>query len=526
MKRRLALSLVVVAALAATAGFVSRPGAASPSRSGATAPVLRVGFAGLAISTLNIVTGPTAPFVTSLGLETLMRFGNDGKIHPWLAQSMSQANPVTYVYHLRRGVKFWDGAELTSADVVASLDYNRSAGSQSAFFFASVKNVAARDRYTVVVTLKHPDASWQFVPTQYGTEIVEKRFYEAHRSTIGKPGVLTMGTGPWKFDSIDPTTGVELSANPDYWGGKTKIDHISVKFFANENSEALAFRAHAIDAAPYITNPRGFASTAGSKVIGVPSCQQAYFSINTKTAPWNDVHVRRAVAYAINRADLIKAAGGYASPLYTFIPPSQLRSVGSPSAVSSLLRSLPAYQYSLAKARAELAKSAYPHGFSTTLEAGDFGYQVIVSQVIAGELKQIGIKAQLKSVEFGKWLSEQTGPAAKRPTNVAISGCTLPDPSFYMYLLGEANTHSGGWNTANYAPPEVDRLITAGIATQSPARRLAVYGSILKRLGVDVPYIPLFSPDADLAISSKFGWPTYSANAFNTPWALEIRPKA
>jgi peptide/nickel transport system substrate-binding protein len=171
-----------------------------------------------------------------------------------------------------------------------------------------------------------------------------------------------MGSGPWKVDSFDPTKGADLSANPDWWGGEAPIQHISLTLFASETSEALAFRAGEIDWAPQINSPRAFASASGAKLQSVPSCGNGFFGMNINDPGWNDVHVRRAVAYALNRTDIIAANGGYAQPIYTLTPPSLLSNVASQCQINGLLGSLPLYQYNLTKARQEMAESAYPHG--------------------------------------------------------------------------------------------------------------------------------------------------------------------
>jgi peptide/nickel transport system substrate-binding protein len=101
--------------------------------------------------------------------------------------------------------------------------------------------------------------------------------------------------------------GAELSANDRYRRGRPQIRRISIKFFANENSMALALRAGEIDVAPQVTGAAAFAATSGARLTSVPSCQHVFFSMNTKVAPWNDVHVRRAAGYALNRTDLVRA---------------------------------------------------------------------------------------------------------------------------------------------------------------------------------------------------------------------------
>jgi peptide/nickel transport system substrate-binding protein len=528
MNARLALKAMMVLSIVgavSAASAVSRSDAAGRTSS-ATKPIplLRVGLTP-AITNLDSARASTAAYVTSLGLETLMKIGPDGQLQPWLARSVSQPGRATYVYHLRRGVKFWDGNELTADDVANALNYNRYPGSVAAFPFSTVKSIVARGRYDVTVTLRHPDASFKWVVAEYPTAIFEKKFANTHKGTMGQPGVLTMGTGPWQIQSFDPTSGAELSANPHWWAGAVPISHISIKFFADETSEALAFRAGQIDVVPRVVGAQAFAAAANTSLLTVPSCQPARVSMNTGVAPFNDVHVRRAIAYAVNRSDLIKANGGYATPISTLIPPVQLRAIGSKADVTKLINSLPQYPFDLAKARQELAKSAYPRGFNTDIIAYVTGNLVPVIEAFTAELRKIGINVNIKVLPFSQWLAEFSGPADKRPFLLTYSGCTSPDPNFFTYTLGSKNLQQGKFNTANYAPPQVDSLITAGVSTLNPAKRLQIYGKLLTRLATDVPYIPLFTVNANAALGHQFSWPTFNGNWYSRVWALEIKAK-
>jgi peptide/nickel transport system substrate-binding protein len=287
---------------------------------------------------------------------------------------------------------------------------------------------------------------------------------------------------------------------------------------------ALAFRAGAVDVAPQVNDAHGFAATSGSRLVSVPSCQPGYFAMNVKVAPWNDVHVRRAVAYALDRPDLIRANGNPAVPNYTLIPPMNLRTVGSRAQVDALLATIPKYAFNLAKARSELAKSAYPHGFSTTLDSG-FPSDLNVQQAIAGELEKIGIHAHVRQISDGAWVARYITFHGSRQYGAMFggAGCNSPDPSFFTFFLGTKNTASGSYNFANYDPPAVDALITEGITTTNPARRLAIYGRLLKRLAADVPYVPLWVNDGNAAIARSLSWPTFDAGWYNRVWGLEIR---
>src|SRR5690242_11003798 len=178
-----AMAAVLAVSLAACAGT----GAPAPAgaASGATIPLLRVGTTGPTSTLDPLTTQGCATDYCGLFMERLMKFAPDGKLEPQLAASMSEPNPVTYVFHLRRGVKFWDGDEMTSADVVASLEYQEAPGSETATYYTDVKSIAADGPDTVVVTLKQPNSIWPQNMAYEGV-IFEKSFEEAHKASFGK----------------------------------------------------------------------------------------------------------------------------------------------------------------------------------------------------------------------------------------------------------------------------------------------------------------------------------------------------
>jgi peptide/nickel transport system substrate-binding protein len=536
MKPRLAMTLLAAIAAALLVGVASRSSAASVTGSRATTiPLLRVGIA-TGITSLDTYKANSGRTISDLGLETLMNYSPDGSLHPWLAQSVSTPNATTYIYHLRHGVKFWDGHPLTASDVAYSLNYQRATASQMAAFYTSVQSITANGRYTVTVKLKHPDPNWKYDVAENVALIFEKQFEQAHKATFGQPGTLVMGTGPWKIDSFDPTSGAELSANPHWWGGKVPIKHISFKFFSSENSEALAFRAGDIDLIPPgaggpgtsspVQNPRSFATTApNANLVTTQTCTMFYVAMNTKVAPWSDVHVRRAVAYALNPTALINANGGYAVPLSTVINNQMLGTVfGPPAKVQALVKTLPKYSYNVAKAKAELAKSAYPNGFSYTFEEFDGLNFPTLAQAVAGELAPLGIKINVNVVPVGTWISDAE-TAAQRPAGVSALGCTGPDASTIDQVVGTKSTVDGGYNQANYSTPAVDKLVGEGDTTVNVAKRQAIYKKLLTIVGNDVPYAPFMNSIYTAAVAKQFSWHIYPDSYFNGTWALSVKPK-
>lgn len=490
-----------------------------------TIPLLRVGLE-YNISSLDLTQNTAAANgVLNLWLDQLVQFGPDGKPQPWLAQSVTQTSPTAYVYHLRPDVKFWDGHLMTATDVANSLNYWRSKGSQTAYLFGTVKSIAAVGGSTVVITLLHPDSSWEY-HLAVAPGIFESAFQQQHKATFGKPGTLVMGTGPWRPVSLDPNTALQLTANPNYWHGPVKIHHISLNFFQTATSMAIAYRTGAIDLAVPTSDFRAFASAAQAKMTYAPAPVPLDIAMDTVEPPWNDIHVRLAVAYALNRKDLTDALGYPAPPLSTIIPPSELYAIAPAPAVNALLAALPKFSYDPARAKQEMAQSSHPNGFTFTMDTlQGFGFYNM-AQVMAADLKPLGITLNIRIVPIDKWLSLITGATR----NVAGIQLTTPSSGAFdvsdqpSFILGSGNTAAGGFNIANWAPPDVDKLIAEGVATPNGLTRLAIYGRILQRVTQDAAYVPILLTDQAVALRGQFTWPTFSGYYLYQPWALAIKP--
>jgi peptide/nickel transport system substrate-binding protein len=325
-----------------------------------------------------------------------------------------------------------------------------------------------------------------------------------------------MGSGPWEVTSLDPTTGAQLTANPDWWGGEVPVQQIQYKFFATETSLALAFRAGAVDIDPLIEDSKTFASTSGARLLSSTSCLDGLLWLNTAAAPWSDVHVRQAVAYAIDRPEIVAANGGYAVPDYSLIPPQAFQSIASPAQIASVFKGINLYRYNLSMAKREMAESAYPHGFNAPFLVWSYGTSVDVAQVIVSELAKIGINLRLEVVPLSTLNANQSGPQSKIDASLGLNGCTNPDVSGYDFLITTGNI-------SGYDPAAFEQLLNAGVATSVPGRRLAIFAQVLKELASEVPVVPLYLTDFSIALSSNFTGPDSFWQVDFGPFALDLK---
>jgi peptide/nickel transport system substrate-binding protein len=471
---------------------------------------------------------PGSASVIFLGMEPLVEYDKLGRLIPDLASSFSVRNPTTYVYNLRKVVTFWDGRPFTSADVVYSLHEYAVKGSELATFFANVASVKANGAHRVTIKLKHPDPFFRY--TIAVTPIGEKAFWSQHLKTLGTPGVLNMGTGPFKFTSFTPGEGMSLVRNDHYWGRKPAIQKLTLKFIVDPNTMLLAIRSHQVDGTfklPYQQIAQ-YKSLSGVAVQIAPEELTAYLSLDCGSPPYNDVHLRRALAYATDKAGMVRAIlRGYGAPAPTMPPPQQWGDLMPQSKVQALYKSLPHYTFDLAKAKAELAKSSSPNGFTATVTFPDAHPELGKAlQVLAQDVKSLGITLNVKQVPISEWLNTlYTHPT---PMGMQVGNWTpdFPDPADALALiyLG-ANAHANSFNTANYKSSAMDALIGKESNSISRSVRAKAISQALKLGAVDVPYIPLWYQLFGMALNSKyrynqFGpWYTYQA------WALDITPK-
>lgn len=471
---------------------------------------------------------PGSSTVIFLGMEPLVQYDKNGHLIPDLATSFSTPNTTTYVYNLRPGVKFWDGHQLTTADVIYSLQRSAAKDSELSTFFAGVKSMKATGPHQVTIKLSAPNPFFRY--TLAVTPIGEKAFWSKHLNNIGNPGVLNMGTGPFKFVSYVPGDSVTMVRNDQYWGKKPEIQKLVIKMIVDPNTMLLAVRSHQIDGSfkvPYAEISQ-YKHLAGVNVQVAPEELPAYLSLDCQEAPFSDIHVRRALAYAADKAGMVRAVlQGYGEPAPTMPPPQQWGDLMPQSKVRALYKTLPHYNFSLAAAKAELAKSSVPKGFSTTVtypdNAPELGKALLI---LSQDAKSIGITINVKQVPHSQWVNVlYTHPT---PMGVQVGNWTpdYPDPADALALIYPSqNAHANSFNTANYKNPKMDALITRQNNSVNPAVRSRAIAAALKLAAQDVPYIPLWYQDFATALNSKYRYTQLGPWYVYQAWARDITVK-
>jgi peptide/nickel transport system substrate-binding protein len=465
--------------------------------------------------------------IEALVAQSLLELEPDGKVRLGLASSVEQPSSTTYVYHLR-SVKFSDGTPMTSADVVFSLDQEVN-GSESAekSAWTDVASIAAPNSATVVVKLKRRNAYFPALMACLGQVIEKAAAEKTSEKDLGTPGHMLIGTGPWKLEGYTPEVSVRLSANPYWTGAKQPAKKIDVVIFKTEASMALALRSGAIDGASEYIAPKPFANISGVRQLTAPGEYVEIAEANTTLPPFNDVHLRRALAYATDGKGMIDAlfSGTYANENVVWLPSTLLSEAGSPGEVEQITARLPKLEFNLAKAKEELAKSAYPHGVTIPIEVSR-GFETVdgSAQVLASDWAKIGVKLIIHEVTSAEETRQLTG---KGTLDLTAAGVAFPDPEALITERlgpGEIYPQGGGLNTAHYHNSEFDGLLTETAETLNSHKRLEMIGKLLEKIADEAPSWPLYSPRLLAALSEKYVMPEFSYwSELDTPWALGVK---
>ncbi len=328
--------------------------------------------------------------------EGLTRFASDGSVKPALAESWEISDDgLTYTFKLRSGVSFHDGSEFNAEDVKFSLDRSRDENSTNAQkqLFESIETIEVAGPHTVVITLSAPNGALLF-NLAWGDAII------VSPDTFDLAKTEPVGTGPFKFSRWVQGDRIELEKNPQYWGTPARLDKVTFKFISEPTAAFAALMAGDVDAFPVYPAPENLAQFEADprfKVVVGSTEGETILSTNNKQPPFDNKLVRQAVAHAINRQEIIDGAMfGYGTPIGTHFAPHH-----------------PAYKdltddsaYDVEKAKALLEEAGFEDGFETTLKLPPPSYARRGGEIIAAQLRQVGINAQISNLEWAQWLEQ------------------------------------------------------------------------------------------------------------------------
>lgn len=476
--------------------------------------------------------GTSASEFLAAVIEPLERVSSTGTFTPNLAESVAQPDDTTLVYKLRSGVKFSDGAELTAQDVVWSIQYAGAPDSQTSASLRPVTSVAASGPLEVTVKVGSPSpvirAALAFVPIQ------QAKFAQAHATDLGQSDAAPVGTGPYKVDQNDAQA-VTLTRNPHYWGTKPAPDKIVFSFVPDDNARQLALRSNSVDGATISNLKSGpqWRDIPGATVYSRPSYVQNLLALDVSTAPFDDIHVRRAIAYAVDKAAVAKAGfGDLATPLQGLAPAGVLAPVaGSVEQAQDFLDSLPQYDFDLDKAKAELARSGHAQGFSVTLPyVTELPWQKLFALSLQQNLASLGVTVTPQAVTMQEWSAKFFQHELKGLVIGGPFGPTAPDPASLMVkLVGQENIGPQRINLSNWTSDAVEQALPVIKSAGPPATRWEATKSVLSSVADQVPYVPLFTENSAYVLRQGFGFAKKDIDIYdilNGNWIFQLKAAA
>ena len=417
-----------------------------------------------------------------------------------LAESWTQPSETTYVFKLRRGVRWHpkppvNGRELTAEDVKYTIErFLTLKGNANGSMLRSVDKVEALDRYTVKFTLKEPFAWFlDMLANPMAVAIIARECVEKFGDL--KPAEAVIGTGPWMLEGYRPNVGYTFVRHPAYFvAGLPNIDRIEVTVDEDNASRTASFLAGKYDLGwenPGIISRSDWlqikdtlkSKRPGLRTLEFPGNVGNHLSMRADQKPFSDLRVRQAMSMALDRKALIDAlyeGVGIANPPGV---PAALREWSLP--VTELGEGAKNFGYDPKEARRLLAAAGYPNGFSGSVCWATYGSTIVVdhAQLVVKYLKDVGIDARLDTKEYGAYISTcfygKFDSMAFGPQTPFLDGDNY---LFGYYYPGELK------NQSHVNDPVVADMIVRQRRTLDPAKRREIIHDIQRYLARQVYY--------------------------------------
>ncbi|MBL0058150.1 MAG: peptide-binding protein [Elusimicrobia bacterium] len=437
----------------------------------------------------------------------LVKYDRDLKLVGDLAESWTvRQNGLEILFRLRKNVRWHDGVPFTADDVVFT--YQRLIdpkvltpyGSD----FAGVQSVTAVDPHTVRVLYKEP-----FAPAleSWGMGLIPKHVFEkgdfnthpAHRAPIG--------TGPYRFQELKTDEKAVLVANADYFEGRPNIDRVVIRVIPDSSVQFLELRNQSIDSMglrpdQYIAYDSFFQN---HQKFRYPSFSYTFFGFNLQRPLFKDLRVRRALALALDKREIIDGVLlGYGRSATGPFPPSSW----------AYDPTVPEWPCDPVRAKTLLAEAGWrdTDGDGVLDKGGKpFAFTVITNQgnklreqtavIMQAHLARIGVKMEVRVLEWSSFIHDFVD---KGNFDSILLGWSLGrDPDQYL-IWHSSQRGEGRYNFVGYQNPAADRLWEEGRRTFDPARRRLIYHRLHRMLAEDLPYIFLYYPEALPTVHKRF----------------------
>lgn len=435
----------------------------------------------------RIGTDAQAERIDELLFDSLVRRDEHFELKPFLAESWTVPDPRTYVFHLRHGVRFTNGQDLTSRDVKWTLDSmaNGTIVSAKTSTYKPIDQVEAPDPYTVVLHLKGPFAALLWNLSDGAIGIVP---YGSGKDFSLHP----VGSGPFKLVSMQRDDSVVLSRNQDYWDGAPRIEGVRFTVVPDATTRALELRKGSADVAVNAVSPDTVMTLQNDRRLAVerqPGTNISYLAFNLRDPILKDVRVRQAIAYAVDREPLMHSLWrDTVRPANSVLPPQHW----------AFTSDVVTYPHDPAKASALLEAAGYPmqsdgYRLRLTMKTSTDETSRLLAAVLQQQLRPAGIRLEIASYEFATFYADVVKGAFQIYTLRWVGG--NEDPDIFEFAFDSASFPPRRANRSYYSNPEVDSLIEQAKGETDMAKRRDAYVRIQQILARDLPYLDLWYVD-------------------------------
>ncbi|MEO8967296.1 MAG: ABC transporter substrate-binding protein [Solirubrobacteraceae bacterium] len=423
------------------------------------------------------------------------------QLEPMLASSWKPSKGgAVWTFKLRSGVKFHNGSLLTADDVVYTMQQlaDPKNASNALSTFAGVlkpSGIVKVDSSTVAFHLEAPNGNFPYLVSSdnYNAIIVPRG------TDFAKWQSTFMGTGPFKLKSYTQNVGANFVANPDYWGGKPKLDSTAFTFYTSQQPQILALQGGQVDVIVQfvVQGAQSLINNSSYNIIKLKSANHRELSMRNDQAPFTDPRVRQAVALSLDRPNMVKAllsSDGVLGNDSPFSPkfPSEDTSV-------------PQRAQDLAKAKQLLAAAGHSSGVSTTLVTEEYQEIPALAQVIQQAAAQIGVTIKLKVETQTAYYGKSTYGNSDW-LDGAMSLVDYGDRGVPNVFLEAPLTSGGPWNAAHFRNKAYDALVKQYVASVDLQTQKALAGKIETLLLAQTPIvIPYFIDGLTATTSSVHG---------------------
>lgn len=411
--------------------------------------------------------------------EPLYTLNDNAETIPMLAESYTVSEDgLTWTFSLRSGVTFHNGEELKASDVVYSYErcFNNAYMQEKV---DAIESVSAPDDMTVELHLKYPFSP--LIEKVASIGIINEAFAEENKDEQGFLGFNVCGTGAYTLKEVTPDVGVTLTAYSGYWGGEPPIKTVNMELIVDSTTALTAFEAGELDIIGVPSaNWEDISSSGNYNTLSIPSNHCMYLIFNTELEPFNNQTLRQAIAYAINRDDIIQiVTDGLAVPATSLATPYMF----------GYTEDHTTYDYDPEKAKELLADAGYPDGLDigSIKTMGGSNFERVI-QVVQSQLSAIGITCTIEGLDGNSLVSDCiTGnfTMADMGQNMSL------DYDFIKTYFNEE--YLNGLNMARYVDPEIERLFDAAASTSDNDERLSLYLEIENMTQEACAYIPLYN---------------------------------